>query len=472
MRDELPDVMFELFKFEFLFTEPKAEALANRVILFIKSGKLLHEQKLPTLAQVHELTGFSTDTVARAWERLKSKRYIKTVAGAHVKVNYPAGSFSNTDATQIQYYLDQYCIPSKGAYEEYETKIQKFIDNYKNGIFYRAPDVINFQLISIIRNRLNHTYNTAYLNEQIYYLENNQFALQMIGLVLHQEDGVIVVIGNESYEIKQAFEASNIKVILMNSNDRENLLADLAGICSREIVVGVLISIHAGFPNPNRISLKLSEGIIKLREFHQFTIIGLDYSSHWQDKPEDHLFKLLNIEQDGMIYLRPISNLNQKFYQMMELAASQSLIEKIAVVAKQYGRNNLEPVAAAAVEYLDSKLSRRLKRVALIKANVLGKIANQVLMATDFWEPSGITAQAWPGMYMVPKNGRLPEDAFEQLKELGILTVHPQEYMSAAIRRGFRIDLSIYIIKGNFESDMIRIEKVLRAICMSSKTYS
>lgn len=84
---------------------PLYEQLRNQIVIGIATGKLLPQEKLPTVRQLAEDLGINTMTVNKAYALLKQEGYIVIVRRHGAKVNWQPADL--TDSTEHTAKLEQ-----------------------------------------------------------------------------------------------------------------------------------------------------------------------------------------------------------------------------------------------------------------------------------------------------------------------------------------------------------------------------
>ncbi|HEY0176914.1 MAG TPA: GntR family transcriptional regulator [Pedobacter sp.] len=463
----------EIFKRDFISEKNKGKALADQIIKLIESSKLAKNEKLPSIADFVQETGLSKSTVSQVLRILTINNYLISRPGKGYYVNslsanaQPQNTSSSPEeaADGLSIHADQYCLSAGPLtaqgyiYKAFEAHNQKFERNVKpSGQNRMVPE-----LISTLSRRLSHLHGKVYEEANLYYSHAFGSIIRTVAKVITgNKGGVMVVPQNSCLEVRTAFASVNIQLVEIKTDENGFCVEELEAICTTYQVKGVYLMSNANFPDTIHTIKSRLELLVWLQRKYHFTIIEDDKFATWLAPKGNWLLDLADIQQDDIIYLRPVSLVHEQLCRLTIIAATKHRMAQIIQQAVNDGEQAYQAVAHAINEILkDGTDVKAMKRMSAEIAKVT-QVATETLLETGLWKEQGIVLDAGMGFYLVPKQGRFPNDIFKTLKAQNINIVDPKQYLAGSAIPGLRLSLGSYVGNKKLKPDLIRLSWFLK----------
>jgi hypothetical protein len=262
-----------------------------------------------------------------------------------------------------------------------------------------------------------------------------------------------------------AFKSANLGLLEVNTDEKGFCVDELDEICKQQKVTAVYLMSNANYPDTLDTDEERLKRLLALQRRYHFTIIEDDRFASWFTHQINPLLSLASELENPIIYLRPVSLLQEELSRLIIVASTVNLVSKISLKAADEGFHAYQSIANAANDLLLQKTDLKVQKVADKKVMELGCIVHEIFSASGFWKEEGIRKDAGVAFFIAPIAGRFPADIFKQLGAMNIRVANPVDYNAENIPLpGIRISLAWYIGKKTLKTDLLRLEKILRAL--------
>lgn len=456
----------EIFK-AFRITEEtrdfKARALANYLIDQIIVGNIPVDTNLPSVKELRIYTQVSLANVGKALHIMQKNGYLLIISGVLSTVKMPP---SIGNAPLDNFYADFHIKRPRLHVLKLERHFQKLKIDCERAIHPRMENSISLALISTLAYRFNDHNNLNNNAEQFYYTHNYRLLIKAIGLVIKEKPGVVVISAQNDSALRKGLASTGLNVLEVNTDKDGFCVDELAKICLDEIVAAVFITSRARFPDFTYTTAARIKALFVLQAKYKFKVVENDSYSPWLADRNNPVLKMAGDAMEDVIYLYPISYLLYDISLITVVVAHAKIVARIKDKVLAEGQQSSLSIADATNELLQDKLFFEVEEMVMSELSLFRSLILEVFMESGFWRLNEPRDDSGPGLFLQPKEGTFPDDAFIKLSKKGLVVYNPKKAYNGSSRDGLRFDLSFYISRKNFKADLQKIEKQCRNICL------
>lgn len=461
--------MRELTEFEHLiFTDysgvkHKVLSFSNDLMRWVDLRILVVGWVLPSVQQLANLTKLSISTLNRAFEKMVDAGYLIKKNGLCGVIAHPTYEKTKIIDRADHFILDDACMKTGSLNQGLPKLFFKFEDKHTYSVHPKDQNSIYNPLILYLCGLLNKQHGTAYIPASVYYMHDYQPMIRIVGSIIGEEGGGIVIPRIIDNAVRSAFQSSKVNLYHVNVNDKGLDLVHLAKLCCSGKKIGAVYLMPV-VNNPDTLTMDLEQiiEILKLHKKYKFMLLIDDRMRPWLENIGHLMLNLFSEVSDYIVYISPISYLYEKLSRINMVAASTLFIEKIRAAAKAQGKQAHYSEAFAVTSILQSTEYAQAVLNTNLAVKALKAIVYDVFTLTGLWKPEGLRMNIGPVAYIVPKRGKFSMEHYEQLKKLGIYVVNPGCYTAGNKEViGFRIELAMQLDRQNLRGHFEKLEKLL-----------
>jgi len=442
----------------------KARALANYLIDQIIVGNIPVDSKLPSVKDLRTYTKVSLANVGKALHIMQDKGYLLIVSGV---LSIAKMSDTGESSALNNFYADFHIKQPRLHVLKLESHFQKLKIDCGRVLHPRMENSISLALIDTLANRFNARNDLDHNANQFCYTHNYQLLIKAVGLVIKEKPGVIVISAHSDSALRMGLASTGLKVLEVNTDKDGFCVDELAEICLNEKdVAAVFITSKACFPNFAYTTAARIKALFVLQAKHGFKIVENDNYSPWIADHNNLVLQMAGKAMDDVIYLYPISYLLYDISLITVVSANAEIVARITDKVIPEGQQKSRSIADATNELLQDKIFFEVEDMVMSEVSLFRVLILEVFMESGFWQLNNKGDDSGPGLFLQPKKGSFPTDAFIKLSKKGLVVYDPKKAYDGSSRDGLRFDLSFYISKKNFKADLQKIEKQCRNICL------
>ena len=328
----------------------------------------------------------------------------------------------NLQVSHQRILLDQQVIPAvKELIGSFFGELSKsFLHDKGLTVKEKSKKVIP-ELVDHFRKVVNSNLRASFTRNEIYYYQDYYFIICSLCKAFLSADEVFVMGSPVFTEVKNAVKSANRNIKMISSDPSGINITDLRQAC-KELKVG-LVYIRSSSPHAGReiISEEKMNNLLDLQSLYQFHIIfdnryvGVLSSGDFAQGGDI-------AKNSGIIYLQPVSRLDERLYEINIIAAHRDLMQKIK---KQFDYQGflVEPhLAYALLGLMDRDLVHKHEVKANKEMEANFKIAVREIRASGLFKEEGLSSTGDWFIYLEPAYGSFKPEVYAQLEEHSIST--------------------------------------------------
>jgi len=460
---------FEIkFFIDYIELKNKNLRLSTYFICLVNRGNLYYGFKMPSVGTLAKLMKVARNTVIKAFREMVSEGYLVTQNGMRSVIRHPAYSLNNESINvQDATYLDSPCVKPCYLTNDLVASFQREKKRSYEEISPGQQNQVYHPLLVTLCEQLNQFQKTSYFPSNIYYMHDYQSLIKCIGSALYEKSGAFIIPSHVSTTVRRAFESAGVKLVEVETDGYGFSINRLRRACAENKIIAIYMTPSINYADSVDTSVERMEEIVKIRHEYQLKLIIDDWYRPWLGSQRNFVLEMVKDKLDFIIYVKPITYLYEEMSRLHLVAASNELIIKIRAAAKRYCKQAYYSIAVAANYVLtDSVFAKTAEQVQKVMEE-LKHFVNEVFSSTGFWKVYGIRLASGPMLYIVPVAGRFSSDAYVRAKDAGVFVINPENYNSTQlISRGLRADLSSEIGAKHIKTNIKKIEKLFRSLCV------